>query len=76
MQRRAKLGRPTLYNWDKLIEESMEGGKEHDFVEGKEFTSTPMSFGMLVRRTARVRGLKADVSVDGDHVYFFFRKAA
>jgi hypothetical protein len=71
--RRARIGRPLLYDWDKLIAECFKG-IEHDYESGKDFACTPMSFGALVRRTARVRGLSVNVSVDGDHVYFYFLK--
>ena len=76
MQKRARLGRPTLYDWDALIRESTHNGIEHDFVQGRDFACTPISFGSLVRRTARVREVAAVVSVDGDHVYFCFVKEA
>jgi hypothetical protein len=69
--KRAKLGRPTVYNWDEIIEKSLKG-EEYDYVHGENFSCTPQSFAALVRHTARTRGLKAVVSVMDDHVYFAF----
>jgi hypothetical protein len=74
VQRRAKLGRPTQYDWDDLIKESMLFGKEHEFTAGEDFDCMPRSFASLVRRTARVRGLRVEVSVAGETVYFQFKK--
>jgi hypothetical protein len=72
LQKQAKKGRPQVYDWDKLIKESLEEGIEHDFVEGVDFTCVPSSFGNLTRRTARTRRLNVIVSVDGGRVYFCF----
>jgi hypothetical protein len=74
LQKKATLGRPTLYDWDDLIDKSLSEGEEHDYASGENFDCTPVSFAALVRRTARVRNLTCAVSVDGDHVYFCFFK--
>jgi hypothetical protein len=70
----ARRGRPPVYDWDRIVDRCLNHGEEQDFVSGADFVCTPQSFGMLVRRTARRRGLKYVVSVDGEHVYFYFTK--
>jgi hypothetical protein len=65
--RKTKLGRHPIYPWDDLID-----GEEHDFKAGEDFQCTPQSFAALVRYTAKVRGLRAVVSVYDNTVYFAF----
>jgi len=55
--RKVRLGRPTSYPWDEWTD-----GQERLFREGEDFTSMAESFVLLVRRTARVRGLSVVVS--------------
>lgn len=76
MERRAKLGRPTLYDWEDLIFQSQNNKVEHEYHNGVDFECEPRSFASLVRRTARVRNIPVEVSVDGDVVYFVFHKPA
>jgi hypothetical protein len=64
---KAKLGRKPIYDWDKLVD-----GKPHEFTHGADFDCDPSSFAALVRHTAKRRGRKVEVSVDGDYVFFRF----
>jgi hypothetical protein len=50
------LGRPAKYPWDLWID-----GQEHFLREGDDFDSTAESFVILVRRTARTRGIPVEV---------------
>jgi hypothetical protein len=68
-----RLGRPPKYDWETL----MESGDEYTFTQGKDFDCMPVSFGVLVRMTARRYGREVAVSVQGDDVVFQFgRKVA
>jgi hypothetical protein len=73
MKHRAQVGRPPKYQWEALMD-----GKEHCMTEDVDFDCMASSFGVLVRRTAKVYGREVSVSVVGDKVYFQFggRKVA
>jgi hypothetical protein len=75
------LGRPAKYRWD-LWTDGGEWFLRHD----EDFDCTAESFVVLVRRTARARGLSVDVHrvslkedtgpyVAGDYVKFSFSQA-
>ena len=61
-------GRPPVYPWAQWTD-----GEEHTVERGADFTCTPESFGVLLRRQARITpGLKVHVSVGPDTVWFQF----
>jgi len=67
----AHQGRPPKYPWDEWTD-----GKEHTVQYGVDFNCMPESLGVLIRKTARNRGIEVAVSIEGDFVHFKFERAA
>ena len=65
-----KIGRLPKYNWNELTD-----GSIWEATQGKDFTSTPISFRTLLRYQAKIRSLKVEVHVSGNIVWFQFSKA-
>lgn len=65
-----KSTRPAFWKEKKYNLDQYLDGHAWKFSKGEDFTCKPSSFGTILNKAAKVKGLKSAIRIRGDHVYF------